>query len=354
MRRDTKLAIIVAVVCIGLGTWYVFRDKFSSGKAKSEAPSTAAKQPAPDKTAPPTVARNVGNARPGAPLHRPVTTRRSNSEAPSPLAQAGPHRPGPAVTESVRPLPTVSPGTTPPAPQSRIGSPGFAPSGLGTTSQPAGLTARASEGPRPGLAPPALGESAAKTSIAARSPSGTGQVGLAGASTPGESSKPGETKTHVVQAGDNFSTLAEKYLGNMKYASLIAKANPNVDPRKLKVGSKINVPPAPEAAATASPTPPAGPARPSATPTLAKAEPIPAGRAYTVKDGERWYNLASRFLGKGERWTELYELNKERVPRNPNILPPGTVIELPKDANMNAAAAPTTKPAAAEKSKKAT
>ena len=49
MRRDTKLAIIVAVVCIGLGTWYVFRDKFSSGKAKSEAPSTAAKQPAPDR-----------------------------------------------------------------------------------------------------------------------------------------------------------------------------------------------------------------------------------------------------------------------------------------------------------------
>jgi nucleoid-associated protein YgaU len=66
------------------------------------------------------------------------------------------------------------------------------------------------------------------------------------------------------------------------------------------------------------------------------AEPIPSvpkDRAYTVKEGEGWSALAERYLGEGSRWPELYELNRERIPRNPNILPAGTVIELPKLSN---------------------
>ena len=61
-------------------------------------------------------------------------------------------------------------------------------------------------------------------------------------------------------------------------------------------------------------------------------QPIPEDRAYQVKNGEGWYDLASKFLGDGTRWPELFELNRERVSRDPNRLRAGTIIEIPERA----------------------
>lgn len=161
-----------------------------------------------------------------------------------------------------------------------------------------------------------------------------------------------------MQVGDTFSSLAAKYFGHARHAGLIAKANPSVDPKKLRIGTKLTIPAAPEgqaAMAGPSPTP-----SPTAAPTVRAAggdpsvgtpitrgvrvAPVPADRAYTVQPNEGWYTLAERFLGDGKRWTELYELNKERVPHDPKAITPGTVIELPKEAKVKAAAAPATRP----------
>ncbi len=46
-------------------------------------------------------------------------------------------------------------------------------------------------------------------------------------------------KVHVVESGDNYGKIARKY--NTTTAALI-KANPDVDPGKLKIGQKINLP----------------------------------------------------------------------------------------------------------------
>lgn len=147
------------------------------------------------------------------------------------------------------------------------------------------------------------------------------------------------TKEHIIEIGDNFSLLAVKYYGNGKYANLIAKANPDKDPKRLKLGSKIKIPPAP-VAAVASATPPviATPAATTAQPLTAVTAPkkvaeppppVPADRAYKVQPGESWNDLGKKFLGDAQRWPELYELNKERVPRNPRNLRPGVTIEVP-------------------------
>jgi len=61
---------------------------------------------------------------------------------------------------------------------------------------------------------------------------------------------------------------------------------------------------------------------------------VPKDRAYMVEPDEGWIVLARRFLGDGNRWPELFELNRERVPNNPNKLPVGTVIELPKSVKV--------------------
>jgi nucleoid-associated protein YgaU len=147
---------------------------------------------------------------------------------------------------------------------------------------------------------------------------------------------------YVIQTGDNYSVLAKKFLGSTKHANLIAKANPGKDPRKLQVGMKINIPPAPPALKDApvkgvdQGTTPAAP--PDPTRKVSEAPPVPTDRAYQVKAGEGWHELAKRFLGDAKRWPELYELNRDRVPRNPEGLQEGAVIELP------AGAKPSTRP----------
>lgn len=77
---------------------------------------------------------------------------------------------------------------------------------------------------------------------------------------------------HVITKGDTYSELAKKY--GVPVAAITA-ANPGVDPKKLKVGQKINIP----AASTA----------PGAvTPTAATGE-----QTYTVKSGDNLTKIAA-------------------------------------------------------------
>lgn len=46
---------------------------------------------------------------------------------------------------------------------------------------------------------------------------------------------------HIIEKGDTFYNLADKYWNNEKEADEIQKLNPNVDPTKLQIGQKIRV-----------------------------------------------------------------------------------------------------------------
>ncbi|HRR84798.1 MAG TPA: LysM peptidoglycan-binding domain-containing protein [Phycisphaerae bacterium] len=174
-------------------------------------------------------------------------------------------------------------------------------------------------------------------------------------------------REHVIQPGDTFSGLAVKYFGHAKHADLIQNANPDRDPRKLRPGMKIVIPPNPDAvsgsAVAPSPAPSAVPsptpsplrtgAEPAKTPDLSlmlsarrlpSPEPAAAERAYTVKAGDSWESLAKRFMGT-TNWTELFEHNKERLRGDRRNLRPGLVIELPEGANLSALNTTATRPA---------
>ncbi len=91
------------------------------------------------------------------------------------------------------------------------------------------------------------------------------------------------------------------------------------------------------AGASPAPSPTTGVRAPiAAAPAVrSAARPVPADRAYTVKAGDAWYGLAQRFLGDGNEWPRLFELNKERLSGNREVLPAGVVIELPRDAKIS-------------------
>jgi nucleoid-associated protein YgaU len=121
-------------------------------------------------------------------------------------------------------------------------------------------------------------------------------------------------RTHVVAPEDNFSTLAERYYGSQSYAGLLVQANPNVDPRRMKIGSRVRIPPL----------------NPDDAGTPARTEAREVGsRRYYVQEGDSLYAIADAKLGSGARWSEIYELNKAVIGADPSRLKVGVALTLP-------------------------
>lgn len=69
--------------------------------------------------------------------------------------------------------------------------------------------------------------------------------------------------------------------------------------------------------------------RPAAASNQTAARPAPAPTAtYTVKSGDCLWTIAQRHLGKGSRYTEIYDLNRDKI-SNPSLIYPGQVLTMP-------------------------
>lgn len=334
MRTDTKLAIVVAVVFIVLGAWYIMGGtKTASSPTAKDTPETPAASDTAESPAPPAAPRLAQKDRQEPRV--PATDRPAGRDRPQRAPRTTTAKPvdvEPAVTDAARPEPAMElPAVELPA------GPAIAPTPLSRTDD-VGLA----DGPAlPDVSDSDEPETEAvgaqrEVTAAPPAPDATAQPARDSSR---ETAKAAHAFTeHTIQPGDTYTSLAVKYLGHARYADKIAEANPTLEPRRLRLGAivKIPVPEKRPAAATAT-QPAASPVAVAASPApAAQATPVPAERSYEVKPGEGWYTLAERFLGSGTRWTELYELNKGRVPTNFNILPAGTTIELPPGATRTA------------------
>ncbi|RHR53376.1 LysM peptidoglycan-binding domain-containing protein [Clostridium sp. AF18-27] len=61
--------------------------------------------------------------------------------------------------------------------------------------------------------------------------------------------------------------------------------------------------------------------------TERQGEPENAG-SYTVVSGDSLWKIAKQLLGNGNRWQELYDLNRDKI-SNPNLIRPGQVLTIP-------------------------
>lgn len=110
-------------------------------------------------------------------------------------------------------------------------------------------------------------------------------------------------RTHVVVAGDDLWTLAERYFGDGSQWRRIAAANPaqlTGGADHLEIGWRLTIPDV----------------------------AVPPADSVTVAPGDSLWRLAAAHLGDGERWRELWQLNRAVV-TDPDVLEVGTVLQLP-------------------------
>ncbi len=117
---------------------------------------------------------------------------------------------------------------------------------------------------------------------------------------PAFAAAPAAAKTYTVKAGDNLTRIATRALGDGQRWDEIFAANRNQldNPASIRVGMVLALP-GPAAAGTPAPALPRTPA------------PAPAGpRTYTVKSGDTLTRIATRTLGNGQRWDEIFDANR--------------------------------------------
>jgi LysM repeat protein len=127
-------------------------------------------------------------------------------------------------------------------------------------------------------------------------------------------------RRHVVEAGDDLWSLAERYYGNGREWRTIAEANPTVltgGPDRLQVGWRLKIP-----------DPDAG---------------VAGDRVITVRRGDTLSSIAERELGATTRWTDVFQANRAQL-ADPDELAVGMRLLVPQPERPEAEATPKTTP----------
>jgi LysM repeat protein len=115
----------------------------------------------------------------------------------------------------------------------------------------------------------------------------------------------GRVREHTVAAGDTYTSLAKRYETTV---SAIAKANPGVDPTRLRIGQRLLIPPA----------------EPRVTGEATEAV-LPSGvQIYTVQSGDTLTSIARRHGTTVSVLRELNGLTSDRILVNQELMVPTT------------------------------
>jgi nucleoid-associated protein YgaU len=158
--------------------------------------------------------------------------------------------------------------------------------------------------------------------------------------------RPAGPQTHRIQSGETFSSIAKSFYGDARYFGEIAKANPTVNPNKLKPGTAINLPDkstfktTEKKEATAGTSTPAGPsATPrSGTPAVTA---VDSKTEYRVQSTDSLYKISLKLYGTPNKVDAIYQLNKDRIGADPARLKLNMVLKLPEAPNSSASTSAT-------------
>ncbi|HEY7090866.1 MAG TPA: LysM peptidoglycan-binding domain-containing protein [Tepidisphaeraceae bacterium] len=153
---------------------------------------------------------------------------------------------------------------------------------------------------------------------------------------------PQKARTHVVQQGETFATIALAAYGSSAYYPHLIRANPTIDPRKLRPGMTITIPPLDQVKPSEGSSPGS-----TSSPQAAAAgqstrgsvsSPIDPRTEYRVESGDSLERISMKLYGKRDHTDKLYELNKSAIGSDPAKLKLGMILKLPEPPTATASA----------------
>lgn len=175
-----------------------------------------------------------------------------------------------------------------------------------------------------GVSPIGKGGAVAPNEIATTHTPTIGATGATPPSTqalaPDHPTAPAGSHTHMIREGETLSSISAAAYGNPNLYSQILKANPGLDPAKLKIGATINLPEATEAKHE-------GIANAAVS---GEKVTINSTTEYKVAPGDSLYKISVKLYGKSDFSTKIYDLNKAAIGADPAKLKVGSVLKLPQ------------------------
>lgn len=195
---------------------------------------------------------------------------------------------------------------------------------------------------RPGVDAPGGGSAAGATGSPANN-GATGSSHSGGSISPGpgvliDPPPPSNASVHKVQAGETFSSIAKSVYGDARYYKEIAKANPNVNPSRLRPGTSLRLPDKSSFKSSGSNTS-GGASATASTHKPASAGNVPAidsKSEYRVQSTDSLYKISMKLYHTPNRVDEIYQLNKDRIGADPAKLKLNMVLKLPEPPTQTA------------------
>jgi nucleoid-associated protein YgaU len=147
------------------------------------------------------------------------------------------------------------------------------------------------------------------------------------------SSNSSRPMTHVVQKDETLALISKAVYGSPNYYPHILRANPGLDPKKLKPGMTITLPPLSDVKPNSNGEP-ASAGGSSAGGSSGKSTIDPKTQ-YVVESGDTLERIALKLYGKREMIDKIYELNKQTLPDR-NKLKLHQVLRLPEPPTQTA------------------
>ncbi|MBN1870972.1 MAG: LysM peptidoglycan-binding domain-containing protein [Candidatus Omnitrophica bacterium] len=137
------------------------------------------------------------------------------------------------------------------------------------------------------------------------------------------------TTRYVVQEGDTLKKIAAEQLGGIHRWQYLYEFNKDRinDPDLLQPGTVLVIPIEQEGQGKSAKATAVSPQAPR--PRISSEEQAPKETyTYTIMKNDSLWKIAKKQLGDGNRWKEIYELNKSKI-KNPDSLTPGAEILIP-------------------------
>lgn len=143
-------------------------------------------------------------------------------------------------------------------------------------------------------------------------------------------------RTYTVQAGETFSSIAASIYGNSRYYPHIMRANPSLDPTRLRAGTVINLPSAEQVKPAAVTDASIGTSSNSSSKSSIRQ--IDTKTEYRVQPGDSLERISIKLYGKRDRTDSIYETNIATIGDDPARLKVGQVLKLPEAPTVTVSA----------------